>query len=131
MSKVEFQVVALLITVGAYWIGWAIGRYTAKKDPQVMWLVFHWIKSFFYPEPLTPHWLSPNEIVYLGKAQHRSPLDSNIFQYCDRYWYFWDDTGVDCFGPYKTEEEAQKELLRHSDWLGELNHLDGENEWSQ
>lgn len=41
-------------------------------------------------------------------------------------WYFWDETGMDRFGPYDSETTARHELALYGLWLtyGEVrNHL--------
>lgn len=37
----------------------------------------------------------------------------------DGEWYFWDEVGLDKFGPYPTEEIARQELKRYcEEYLG-------------
>ena len=32
-------------------------------------------------------------------------------------WYFWDETGADCVGPYESRKDAEKALQDYAEYL--------------
>jgi hypothetical protein len=35
----------------------------------------------------------------------------------DDGWWFWDEMGVDPYGPFETEEKAREEMAKYVHWL--------------
>jgi hypothetical protein len=47
-------------------------------------------------------------------------IDEHVFERAGQ-WYFWDETGSEYLGPYKTQEAARNGLLGYAKWLDELD----------
>lgn len=52
--------------------------------------------------------------------------DSDIAGYQGPGWYFWDETGMYCYGPYRTKSEAAKEKHAYAKQLQQADKLDEE-----
>jgi hypothetical protein len=65
-----------------------------------------------------PHWITDEEMADLI-IEHESflSLSTNSTTTIGGKWYFYDETGSELFGPYKTREEAQEAQKKYSDTL--------------
>jgi len=55
-------------------------------------------------------------VEYIGEEFFEKP-DLKKIGWTGNGWYFWDETLANCYGPYKTREEAKTHLYKYSKQL--------------
>jgi hypothetical protein len=67
----------------------------------------------------------------ISSASKRSiMIESNpVFQQPDGSWHFWDRTWADSFGPYSSQELAEKAYRQYGEWLEGTGPFMPPDEW--
>lgn len=55
-------------------------------------------------------------VVYLTHQDLNNDL--LLAGYCGRGWYFWDEVGANCYGPFESQDDAAREEREYAKQLG-------------
>ena len=67
-------------------------------------------------EHMEPHWLTYDEIRALPDDTEGSYNPDPVRKYGD-FYYYWDETRANCYGPFATESDCRFSLDEYADTL--------------